>query len=666
MAAEASDSGAPMSPEIKAKGDTTFPRLLAEHVSKRPDRPAIREKYLGIWQTKTWRQFDEQSREVAGGLANLGVKRGDNIAIIGDNRPNLYAAMMGVQMLGAVPVPLYQDAVANEMVYFFNNAEITLAIVENQEQVDKLLDIKDQCEHLETIIYDDPRGMRDYSESFLVSSEQLRADGRAFNQSNSGHVQGEIDASTPEETAGMFSTSGTTGMPKGVVHTHRSLITMSRIGSEAEGLTDQEETLAYMPLAWIGQNIFSWGQWLVNGYVVNCPESVETVINDLREIGPTYYFAPPRVFEGFLTSVTIRMQDSGSFKRKMYEKYMEVARKVGERIIDGDPSVTFGERLQYKIGDLLVYGPLRNVLGLSNVKLVYTAGEAIGPDLFSFYRSLGINMKQLYGQTETAVFVCLQPDREVRADTVGPKCEGVEVITDDNGEILVRSPGLLREYYKNPEATAEAKDADGWYHTGDAGYFGDDGHLRIIDRAKDVGKLAGGEMFAPKFIENKLKFFPYIKEAVAIGADKDKVVAMINIDFPACSNYAERQNLPFAGYIDLTSRNEIYNVIAECVDKVNEDLANDSVMGASQIHRFLILHKELEADDGELTRTNKVRRGFIAERFEPLINALYDGTEEQHIETEVTFEDGRKGSVSGDIKIRDAKVLPVRQQEAAA
>jgi long-chain acyl-CoA synthetase len=652
-------------PEIRAKGDTTFPRLLAEHVKTRPSRPAIREKYLGVWQIMTWVEFDSMAREMAGGLAKLGVKRGDNISIIGDNRPRLYAAMMATQMLGAVPVPMYQDAGASEMVYFFNNAEISLAVVENQEQVDKLLDIEEQCSHLNSIVYDDVRGMRGYDQAFLSSVEALRESGRAFDKENPGYVQAEIDKTTPEEPAGMFSTSGTTGVPKGVVHTHRSLITMSRIGSEAEALTDQEETLAYMPLAWIGQNIFSWGQWLVNGYVVNCPESFETVITDLREIGPTYYFAPPRVFETFLTQVTIRMQDASKLKRKMFEICMAVAKELGERIIDGDPTITFMDRLRYKIGDVLVYGPVRNALGLTNVRLAYTAGEAIGPDLFSFYRSLGINLKQLYGQTETAVFVCLQPNGDVRADTVGPVVDGVEVKTDESGEILVRSPGLLSEYYKNPEATAEAKDPDGWYHTGDAGYFGTDGHLRIIDRAKDVGKLAGGDMFAPKHIENKLKFFPYIKEAVAIGDGKDKVMAIINFDFPACSNYAERSNLPFAGYIDLAGREEIYALVADCVNKVNADLAEDPVMGASQIHRFLILHKELDADDGELTRTSKVRRGFIADRFASLIDAFYSGATEQHISTEVTFEDGRKGAVAGDVKLRDAKVFPVSQEKAA-
>jgi long-chain acyl-CoA synthetase len=657
MTSAADTSAQAFSAEIMAKGDTTFPWLLAGHVRVRPNRAAIREKYLGIWQTLTWSEFDALSREFAGGLAELGVKRGDNVAVIGDNRPRLYAAMMAIQMLGAIPVPLYQDAVAAEMVHFFNNAEMALAIVEDQEQVDKLLEIQPECPVLRTIVYDDPRGMRDYSENFLISGDALREQGQAFNSQNASYVQEQIDAASADDAAGMFSTSGTTGVPKGVVHTHRSLITMSRVASELEGLTDKEETLAYMPVAWIGQNIFSYAQWFVNGYVVNCPESAETVATDLREIGPTYYFAPPRVFEGLLTQVTIRMQDASKLKRRMFDKYMQVARDVGERIINGDTSVSFGEKLSYRIGDFLVYGPLRNALGFSNVKLAYTAGEAIGPDLFTFYRSLGINLKQLYGQTETAVFVCVQPDGEVRDDTVGPVIDGAEVRTDDSGEILVRSPGLLREYYKNPVATAEAKDAGGWYRTGDAGFIDSDGHLKIIDRATDVGKLANGEMFAPKYIENKLKFFPYIKEAVAVGDGRDRVMAMLNIDFPACSNFAERSNLPFAGYIDLASRDEIYQMVADCVNKVNQDLASDKMMSASQIHRFLILHKELDADDGELTRTSKVRRGFIADRYSPLIDALYGGKTEEHISTEVTFEDGRKGAVAGHVKIRDAELV---------
>ncbi|MFK7962436.1 MAG: long-chain fatty acid--CoA ligase [Burkholderiaceae bacterium] len=647
------------------KGNTTFPRLLEHHARVRPNKAAVREKDLGIWQTWTWSRLNDESRQLAAGLAELGVAPGDNVALIGENRPRLYASMMAIQMLGAIAVPLYQDAVAKEMVFVFENANIQVAIVEDQEQVDKMLEVNADWGQLKHVIYDDPRGLRDYGEQTIMSHEQLLERGKAAQQAKPGLVQERIDAASPDDTAGMFYTSGTTGNPKGVIHTHRTLISMSSVASEMEGLTDNEEILAYLPVAWIGQNIFSYAQWMINGFTVNCPESVETVQSNLREIGPSYYFAPPRVLEGLLTQVTIRMEDAAPLKRKLFDYFMDVARRVGGRLLDGDTGVTGKDKLLYKLGNWLVYSPLKDSLGMSNVRLAYTAGEAIGPDLFVFFRSLGINLKQLYGQTETAVWVCVQPNGQVRADTVGPALSGVEIRTSEAGEVLVRSPSLLREYYRNAEATAEVKDSEGWYHTGDAGYLDSDGHLKIIDRAKDVGKLANGAMFAPKYIENKLKFFPYIKEAVAIGDGKDKAMAMINIDFPACSNFAERSNLSFGGYVDLAGRDEIYALIEDCVNQVNKDLADDPMMSTSQIHRFLILHKELEADDGELTRTSKVRRGFIRERYASLVDAFYDGKTEQHISTEVTFEDGRKGAVEGNVKIRDTKIYDAKQEAAA-
>jgi long-chain acyl-CoA synthetase len=474
----------------------------------------------------------------------------------------------------------------------------------------------------------------------------------------------EVEKGTSADVAAMFFTSGTTGNPKGVVHTHGTLIDRADAGAEFDKLTSAEDVLAYMPPAWIGQNIFSYAQWLVCGYVVNCPESAATVTIDLKEIGPTYYFAPPRVFEGMLTSVMIRMEDAGNFKRKMFHTFMDVAKKVGPALMDGQP-VGLVDRIKYALGNWMVYGPLRNNLGFSRVRVAYTAGEAIGPDLFTFYRSIGVNIKQLYGSTETAVFVCLQPDNEARADTVGVPCKGVEIKVADNGEILVKSPGLLKGYYKNPEATAEVLTADGWYHTSDAGFIDNNGHLKIIDRVKDVGRLLGGAndgaMFAPKYVENKLKFFPFIKEVVAYGDQREKACVMVNIDFDAVGNWAERRNLPYAGYTDLAQKPEVYELIKDCVEKVNADLAEDALLAGSQVSRFLVLHKELDADDGELTRTNKVRRGFIADKYKPLVDGLYEGKTEQFIETVVKFEDGRTGSVSATLKIFDAKTFtPVK------
>ncbi len=651
---------------------TTFTQLLLEHAAARPQAPALREKVYGIWQTTTWSALATMVREMAAGLAAAGLGRGQHLVVVGDNRPRLYAAMLAAQSLGAVPVPLYQDAVAAEFVFPINNAEVAFAVVEDQEQVDKLLELRAQCPGLAHLWYDDPRGLRNYAEPGLAPLDALVADGRAYAASHPGFFEAALAQGSPDDVAAMFFTSGTTGNPKGVVHTHRSLLDRAKAGADFDRLTHAEEVLAYLPPAWIGQNIFSFAQWLACGYVVNCPESAATVMIDLKEIGPTYYFAPPRVFEGLLTSVMIRMEDAGSIKRRMFHHFMDLARRVGPALMDGKSVGTDGrpvsalDRLRYGLGQLLVYGPLRNTLGFSRVRVAYTAGEAIGPDLFAFYRSIGINLKQLYGSTETAVFVCLQPDHEARADTVGVPIAGVEVKLSDSGEILIKSPGLLKEYYKNPAATAEVLTPEGWYHTGDAGFLDAGGHLKIIDRAKDVGRIVGGAhdgaMFAPKYVENKLKFFPHIKEAVAFGDRRDRVCAFVNIDFEAVGNWAEKRNLPYAGYADLAGKPEVYELIRECVEKVNADLAADAMLAGSQICRFLVLHKELDADDGELTRTRKVRRGFIAERYQVLVDALYGGKTEQYIETAVKFEDGRTGSVSATLRIQDVKTFePVRK-----
>jgi long-chain acyl-CoA synthetase len=634
--------------------------MLLNHAAERPDAAALREKEFGIWQTLTWSALATLVRELTCGLAQAGLQRGQHLIVIGENRPRLYAAMLAAQSLGAIPVPLYQDAAAAEFVFPITNAEVAFAIVEDQEQVDKLIEVRAQCPALARIWFDDPRGLRNYSEAGLAPLDALIDAGRAFNAQHPALFDDAVAQTQPTDVAAMFFTSGTTGNAKGVVHTHGSLIDRAQAGAAFDKLTSAEEVLAYLPPAWVGQNIFSYAQWLACGYVVNCPESASTVSIDLNEIGPTYYFAPPRIFEGLLTTVMIRMEDAGHIKKWLFQHYMALARRIGPQLMDGKP-VSLVDRLRYALGNVLIYGPLRNTLGFSRVRVAYTAGEAIGPDLFSFYRSIGINLKQLYGSTETAVFVCLQPDHEARADTVGVPIAGVEIKLSDTGEVLVKSKGLLREYYKNPVATAEVLTHDGWYHTGDAGFLDAGGHLKIIDRAKDVGRLMGGAfnhaMFAPKYVENKLKFFAFIKEAVAFGDQREKVCAFINIDMEAVGNWAEKRNLPYAGYTDLAQKPEVYALIRDCVEKVNADLSADAMLAGSQISRFLILHKELDADDGELTRTRKVRRGFIADRYQVLVDALYGDKTHQYIETQVKFEDGRSGMVSADLKISDAKTF---------
>ena len=642
----------------------TFPQLLLQRLKHDAERPAMREKAYGIWQTWTLGQLCEESFALSAGLADLGFARNDTLVIIGDNRPRLYGAMIAAQALGGVPVPAYQDSVAEEIQYVVDHAEARFIIAENQEQVDKALEIREQCPRVERVIYCDPKGLRKYDPQVVMDIETVMARGRELLKVDPDKVNAEIQKGKSSDTSIILYTSGTTGRPKGVVLSHENLLVTAHNTNEFDGITADEEVLAYLPMAWVGDNVFSFAMGLVAGFCVNCPESTNTVAQDLREIGPTFYFAPPRVFESVLTSVMIRMKDAGRLKRSLFEHFMKVAKKTGVALMDGQ-SVPAWDRFHYGLGELLVYGPLKNTLGLSRVRVAYTAGEAIGPEIFEFYRSLGINLKQLYGQTEATVFITMQPDGVVRSESVGTPPPGVEVRIEENGEVVYRSPGVFKEYFKNPEATAETKTPDNWVHTGDAGYFDDEGHLRIIDRAKDVGKLNDSSMFAPKFLENKLKFFPEIKEVVTFGDQRDFVTAFINIDLDAVGNWAERNNVAYASYQELAAHPKVYAVVQDCIEQVNQSLAQDSHLSSSQIRRFLILHKELDPDDGELTRTRKVRRRIIKERYGDLIEALFDGRTNCFVSTEVMFEDGRQGQIEADLEIRDAAVSQEPSRAAA-
>ena len=643
----------------------TFPSLLLKHARERGNQAAMREKDLGIWQEFTWSEVAEQVKSVANAFLQYGVQKGEHVGIVGENRPRLYMAMMAAQAVGAIPVTMYQDAVAQEMVHVLMDAHLRVVVVENQEQVDKMIEVREQVPHMQLVVYDDPRGLRNYHDDMLISFDGLMEKGQAYGAQHPDAYMNAVQAVQSSDPAAMFYTSGTTGKPKGVVLTHASLIDRAKVIERMEGLTDKEDVLAYLPPAWIGQNMFSYTQCLTTGFTVNHPESPSTVAIDMHDIGPTYYFSPPRVLEELLTQVTIRMEDAGKFKQWLYRKCMNLAKRVGTKILDKE-SVGALDRLKYKIGDFLIYAPLRNALGMSRVRVAYTAGEAIGPDLFVFYRSIGINLKQLYGSTETSVFVCVQQDGRVFPDTVGPPVEGVEIRVAENGEVQVKSPGLFKEYHQKPDDTAESFTEDGWYHTGDAGFLDIHGELKIIDRAKDVGKLLDGRLFAPKYVENKLKFFPFIKEAVAFGANKEYVTAFINIDLEAVANWAERRGLAYAGYADLASRPEVYDLIADCIKQVNQDVAQDKQLEGLQIHRFLILHKELDPDDDELTRTRKVRRNFIAEKYKVLIDALFEGKTSQFIETQVKYEDGRIGKISADLRIAPVPVFTTSSSKEAA
>ncbi len=650
-------------------GCDTFPKFLLENAEKFGQRPAMRHKDFGIWQSWTWREMLAEIRNLSVGLQSIGLTRDDKVAIVGGNRPVLYWSFCAVQALGGVPIPVYADAVADEMVYVLQHAEVRFAVVQDQEQVDKLLSIKDQLPKLEYIIYDWQRGLGDYDEPFLHHVQALQRDGQALLESDPAIGQkwlAEIDKGKGEDLSVMLYTSGTTGKPKGVMLSYDNLVISSLNANKFDGFDYSDEIIAYLPLAWVGDHIFSYGQSLTAGYCVCCPESPDTVTENRREIAPTYFFAPPRVFEGLLTDIMVRMEDAGKLKQKMFHYFLGVANRVGERILNGEKDISLIDRLLYRIGDFLVYGPLKNRLGMTRMKVGYTAGEAIGPEIFRFYRSLGLNLKQLYGQTEASVYITAQPDGQISADTVGTPSPDVEIEITDSGEVLYRSPGVFMGYYKNAKATKDTKSKDGWVKTGDAGFLDAEGHLRIIDRAKDVGRLNNGSMFPPKYIENKLKFFPNIKEAVALGDGRDYAAVMLNIDLQPVANWAERNNIAYASYQELANHPLVYKMMGEHVDQVNKDLASEERVAGAQIHRFLVLHKELDADDGELTRTMKVRRSLINERYDDLIDALYDGSEEKFVNTEVVFEDGRKGNISATVKIADAKTYPAESMKEAA
>ncbi len=644
-----------------AQGDT-IPKLLLEQAINRPEKTAIREKDLGIWQSWSWREAAGQVRAIACALSSYGLTRGDKVAIIGDNRPHLYWAMTACQAVGAVPVPVYQDSGADEVRRVFDHAQVRFAIVEDQEQVDKVLAVRDACPNVERVIYVDPRGLRHYEHSFLSNFEELAERGRAFDAENPEFFLDEVAKGKGSDLSVILYTSGTTGRPKGVMLSFDNIVITARNANAHEQVGDDEELLAYLPMAWVGDHIFSYGQALVGGFTVNCPESADTVMLDLRELGPTFFVAPPRIFENILTQVTVRMGGAVWLKLKMFRFFMDVADRSGARILERKP-VPFLDRVLYAGGRVLVYGPLKNTLGFSRMRRAYVTGEAIGREIFDFYRSLGVNLKQLYGQTESSIYITVQRDNDVKPDTVGTPAPECQIKIGDNNEVIYRSPGAFLGYYRDPEATAEIKTTDGWVHTGDAGSIDEDGHLKIIDRLSDVGTLGDGTLFAPKYIENKLKFFPCIREAVTIGDGREYVTAFVNIDLGAVGTWAEKRGLAFTSYADLASQDDVYDLVAGSIGQANQDLAADPKLASSQIKRFLILNKELDAVDGELTRTGTVRRGIISERYGDLVDALYSARGHVSVEAKVTFEDGQEGRISADLKIRDvaAGAEPLRQ-----
>ena len=644
----------------------TMPRLLARNVAEFGDSPAYREKDLGIWQTWTWKESSSEVMNLAKGLIDLGIKEADHVAVIGRNRPYLYWSLLAIQHIGAVPVPLYQDAVAEEMEYILTHCNANFAIVGDQEQVDKIYEISSSLKGFKDIVYVDPKGLRKYDKTKLHDFDSIIKKGENDTGQLASQLESRMAKIDGDTTCVLCYTSGTTGKSKGVVQTHKAIIGASMAAVEFDQFNNRDSILSYLPMAWVGDFMISVGLGMAAGGCINCPEGPDTMQPDLREIGPSFFFGPPPLWERLKTSVYIRIEDASPIKKAAFHYFMDTAAKVGKDIMEKKP-VGIWDRVKYSLGNIIIFGPLKNMLGMSKVRIAYTAGEAISSELFDFYRSLGINLKQLYGQTEASVFLTMQGNDEVYSDTVGKPLKGVELKIANSGEVLYRAPGTFKEYYKNPKATTETKDKDGWVATGDAGYMDDvTGQLRIIDRAKDVGKLKSGALFAPKYVENKLKFFPNILEAVLFGDGKENCVAFINIDLTAVGNWAERNNISYASYQELAANGEVGKILKEHVESVNMDLAKDPMMSGCQIKRFLVLHKELDPDDGEITRTRKVKRTFVAEKYSDLVSALYSGKTSIDTKTEVTYEDGRKGYLEATLGIVDATLYQLQKQSESA
>ena len=637
-----------MNPSVPA--DATIPRMLAHQAKTRPDAPAMREKTMGIWRTLTWSAYYELVRDFALGLASLGFKRGDVLAVIGDNRPRLYAAQLAAQCLGGIPSPLYQDAPAEELVYVLEHAGATIIVAEDQEQVDKILAIRARLPKVQLVVYDDARGMFHYRDDKLRSFEALVALGREFGKSNPGFVEAEIAKGAPRDVALLCYTSGTTGRPKGAMLSHANLFASAGAFLSQTDLRPEDDWLAYLPMAWIGDAVYTLVLQMAVGFACNCPESPETVQRDLRELGPSAFLAAPRIWENLLTQIQVKATDASWLKRRVFEYFRDQAIEAELLRSDGKP-VPASLRALVALGEFLVYGPVRDQLGLRRARWCLTGGASLGADTFRFFRAFGINLKQVYGSTELAAFASVQPDAQANPNTVGPPGPGIEVRIADNGEVLVRGANVFSGYFKQEDATREAIDAEGWFHTGDAGFIDPQGHLAIIDRAKDVGKLADGTPFAPQFIENKLKFSPYIGEAISFGNDRDRVTAMIAIALAPVGNWAERQGLAYSGYQDLTQKSEVRGLIRAEIEKCNQGLPD-----ATRVRRFLLLAKDFDADDAEVTRTRKLRRRVIAEKYAPVIDALYNGASETEIATEISYEDGQRATVRARVAIEDIHV----------
>jgi long-chain acyl-CoA synthetase len=624
----------------------TFPRLLERNADLfGHGKVAMREKEFGIWQEFSWKEYREQVKYFSLGLVTLGLSRGDKVAIIGDNRPEWVWAEVAAQAVGAVPLGLYQDSTLKEVAYIIDHSDASFVIAEDQEQVDKILDMKEQLPKVRFIIYSDPKGMRGYQDPHLLDFKEVQNSGRDLERRDPGVYERNVEATRIDDMAFICYTSGTTGLPKGAILTFRNLLSMASNLIEVDPKVLTDEFVSFLPLAWIGEQMMCLSSALLTGFSVNFPEKPETVQENIREIGPTIMFSPPRIWENMTSTVQVKVMDASALKRRLYHWALPVGYEYAEAVFRKQP-VSFGLNVRQKLAYLLVFRALKDRLGLLRLRCASTGGAALGPDVFKFFTAMGVNLKQIYGQTEISGISCIHREGDVNFDSVGKPIPGTEIRISESGEILSRSQSVFAGYYKNDEETAKTL-ADGWLHSGDAGYFNEDGHLVVIDRVKDVMHLNDGTRFSPQFIENKLKFSPYIKECVCLGDGRDLLAAMLCIDYPNVGKWAEGRRISYTTYTDLAVKPEVQELLAKEVEKVNATLP-----AATRIRRIVLLYKELDADDDELTRTRKVRRAFVGERYKHVIEGMYAGEREIPIDAVIKYQDGKTSRIRTTLSVR--------------
>jgi long-chain acyl-CoA synthetase len=625
---------------------TTFPKLLAELDRRYGDsRIAVQEKRYGIWQPSGWHQLHTRVRNFAHGLASLGVQPGQVVAVLGDNRPEWLVSELAAQSLGACTVGIYPTSVGEEVVHVLTDGQVRVVVAEDQEQVDKLIELKDRLPAVERVIYYDTRGLELYDVPYLSEFTAVEAAGREWGEAHPGWLDEQIAAGRAADVAVICTTSGTTGRPKLAMLSHANLLEMGRSMTELDPIGMGARYLSFLPLAWIGEQMIAVACGLQLGFTLSFAEEAATQRADLRELGPNLMFSPPRIWEDMLSSIMVRVGEAGFAKRKTFGWGQAVGDRYADSRLKGAKAGP-GLRLQHRLADWVALRPVREQLGLTRIDRCYTGGAPLGPDVFRFFHSIGVNLKQIYGQTEICGIAVMHTDDDIKFATVGKPCPGTDIRIAENGEILLKSKAVFHGYYGNEAATAEAIDADGWLHTGDAGYLDEHGHLVVIDRAKDVMEMPDGTRFSPAFIENKLKFSPYVEEAVVFWQDgQADITAILTIEPSTVGAWAEHRRLGYTTYTDLAGKPEVRELLSEEVARANEDLP-ESV----RVRRFLLLHKQFDADDDEITRTRKVRRRVINDRYAAIIEALVDGDSQAQIKSLVTYQDGT--NVTRDITLQ--------------